>query len=75
MAEHGVGMVVGVRGAAEALVGAAQAGGAEALFVTSADEAGEWMKANVRAGDAVLLKGSRGVRLERALAVLGNGSV
>jgi UDP-N-acetylmuramoyl-tripeptide--D-alanyl-D-alanine ligase len=75
MAEHGVHMVVGVRGAAEALVGAAQAGGAEAVFVASADEAGEWLKANVRAGDAVLLKGSRGVRLERALAVWGNGSV
>src|ERR1700677_1298189 len=43
---------VGVRGAAEALVGAAQAGGAEAVFVASADEAGEWLKANVRAGDA-----------------------
>jgi UDP-N-acetylmuramoyl-tripeptide--D-alanyl-D-alanine ligase len=72
MAERGVGMVVGVRGAAEALVGAAKAGGTEAVFVSSADEAGEWMKANVRAGDAVLLKGSRGVRLERALAVLGS---
>jgi UDP-N-acetylmuramoyl-tripeptide--D-alanyl-D-alanine ligase len=74
MAERGVGMVVGVRGAAEALVGAALAGGAEGVFVPSAEEAGKWMKANVRAGDAVLLKGSRGVRLERALAVLGNGS-
>jgi UDP-N-acetylmuramoyl-tripeptide--D-alanyl-D-alanine ligase len=74
MAERGVGMVVGVRGVAEALVGAAKAGGTEAVFVTSADEAGEWMKANVRAGDAVLLKASRGVRLERALAVLGSAS-
>jgi len=75
MAERGVGMVVGVRGVAEAMVSAAQEGGAEALFVAGADEAGEWMKANVRAGDAVLLKASRGVRLERALAVLGDGSV
>ena len=75
MAERGVGMVVGVRGAAKAMVGAAQTGGAEAVFVASAEEAGEWMKANVRAGDAVLLKASRGVRLERALAVLGDGSV
>jgi UDP-N-acetylmuramoyl-tripeptide--D-alanyl-D-alanine ligase len=75
MAERGVGMVVGVRGAAKALVGAAQEGGAEALFVASADEAGEWMKANVKGGDAVLLKGSRGVRLERALMALGDGSV
>jgi UDP-N-acetylmuramoyl-tripeptide--D-alanyl-D-alanine ligase len=70
MAERGVGIVVGVRGVAEALVGAARAGGAEAVFVDSAEEAGEWMKANVRAGDAVLLKASRGVRLERALASL-----
>jgi UDP-N-acetylmuramoyl-tripeptide--D-alanyl-D-alanine ligase len=75
MAERGVGMLVGVRGVAEAMVSAAQEGGAEALFVAGADEAGEWMKANVRAGDAVLLKASRGVRLERALAVLGDGSV
>jgi UDP-N-acetylmuramoyl-tripeptide--D-alanyl-D-alanine ligase len=75
MAERGVGMVVGVRGAAEAMVGAARAGGAEAVFVASADEAGEWMKANVRAGDVVLLKASRGVRLERSLVVLGDGSV
>src|ERR1700722_7843809 len=75
MAERGVGIVVGVRGVAEALVGAAQEGGAEAVFVASAEEAGEWMKGNVRAGDAVLLNGSRGVRLERALAVLGEGSV
>jgi UDP-N-acetylmuramoyl-tripeptide--D-alanyl-D-alanine ligase len=75
MAERGVGIVVGVRGATEALVGAAQERGAQALFLASAEEAGEWMKANVRAGDAVLLKGSRGVRLERALAVLGDDSV
>ncbi len=70
MAERGVSAVVGVRGAAEALVGAALAGGAEAVFLLNAEEAGEWMKRNLRAGDAVLLKGSRGVRLERALAVL-----
>ena len=70
MAERGVDVVVGVRGAAEALVGAALAGGAEAVFVNSAREAGDWMKANIRKGDAVLLKASRGVRLEQALTVL-----
>jgi len=75
MVQRGIGMVVGVRGAAKALVDAAQTGGAAAVFVGSAEEAGEWMKANVRAGDAVLLKASRGVRLERALTVLGDGSV
>ena len=71
MKERGVDFVLGVRGAAEAAVEAARAAGAEALFVTSPEEAGEWLLANVRASDVVLLKASRGVRLERALAVLG----
>jgi UDP-N-acetylmuramoyl-tripeptide--D-alanyl-D-alanine ligase len=70
MAERGVGVVVGVRGAARELVEAARAGGVEAVFVDGAEVAGEWLKDNVRAGDAVLLKGSRGVRLERALRFL-----
>ena len=70
MAERGVGVVVGVRGSAKALVEAARTGGVEAVFVDGAEAAGAWLKDNVRAGDAVLLKGSRGVRLERALGVL-----
>jgi UDP-N-acetylmuramoyl-tripeptide--D-alanyl-D-alanine ligase len=70
MAERGVSMVVGVRGAAGALVAAAKAGGLKAVFVADAVAAGEWLQANVRTGDAVLLKASRGVRLERALVGL-----
>ena len=70
MAERGVDIVVGVRGLAASLVDAVKGAGAEALFVASPDEAGAWLKQNVRAGDAVLLKASRGVRLERALAAL-----
>ncbi len=46
-------------------------GGGEAGYVESAEEAGEWMRGNVREGDVVLLKASRGVRLERALEGLG----
>ena len=74
MAEHGVEFVLGVRGVAEAMVGGAKTGGVEALFVASPEEAGEWLVANVRAGDVVLLKASRGVRLEKALTVVAKGS-
>jgi UDP-N-acetylmuramoyl-tripeptide--D-alanyl-D-alanine ligase len=74
MAEHGVDFVLGVRGVAEAMVGAAKGGGIEGLFVAGPEEAGEWLVANVRAGDVVLLKASRGVRLEKALTVIAAGS-
>ena len=74
MAEHGVDFVLGVRGVAEAMVGGAKTGGVEALFVANPEEAGEWLVANVREGDVVLLKASRGVRLENALAVIADGS-
>ncbi|WP_263383934.1 UDP-N-acetylmuramoyl-tripeptide--D-alanyl-D-alanine ligase [Granulicella arctica] len=70
MAERGINVVIGVRGAAESLVDAARLAGVEALFFATPEEAGGWMQANLMPGDAVLLKGSRGVRLERALAVL-----
>ena len=70
MVERGVTVVVGVRGVAEELARAAREDGAAAVFVADADAAGEWLRENVRPGDAVLLKASRGVRLERALAEL-----
>ncbi|MGD0444920.1 MAG: UDP-N-acetylmuramoyl-tripeptide--D-alanyl-D-alanine ligase [Edaphobacter sp.] len=72
MVEHGVDFVLGVRGMAEALAVAAKRLGGEALFVAGPDDAGEWLVANVRAGDVVLLKASRGVRLEKALAVVAD---
>jgi UDP-N-acetylmuramoyl-tripeptide--D-alanyl-D-alanine ligase len=74
MAERGVDIVVGVRGTAEALVGAALVGGTEAVFVAGAEEAGAWLLANVRVGDVVLLKASRGVRLERALTAIAEAT-
>jgi UDP-N-acetylmuramoyl-tripeptide--D-alanyl-D-alanine ligase len=70
MAERGVQIVIGVRGAASAIVQAAKQAGAEALFASSPAEARQWMQANVRPGDALLLKASRGVRLEQALQAL-----
>jgi UDP-N-acetylmuramoyl-tripeptide--D-alanyl-D-alanine ligase len=66
-AASGIDVVVGVRGNAEFLAQAAREGGAEAMFVASPQEAGEWLKSEVREGDAVLLKASRGVGLEKAL--------
>ena len=65
MRARGVDVVVAVRGHAAAL--AAAAGGE---FVATPEEAGAWMRENLRPGDAVLLKASRGVRLEKALATL-----
>jgi UDP-N-acetylmuramoyl-tripeptide--D-alanyl-D-alanine ligase len=70
MAERKVDVVLGVRGMAAALVEAAQRGGVHALFFEDPETAGEWMRDEVRAGDVVLLKASRGVRLERALESL-----
>ena len=66
----GVDMVVGVRGLAAELVEGAKSVGVAAEFVSTPEEAGEWLRGNLRAGDVVLLKASRGVRLERALAGL-----
>lgn len=69
-AAAGIQIVVGVRGQAQHLVDAARQGGAEALFVETPEAAGEWMREHLEPGDAVLLKGSRGVKLERALEAL-----
>ena len=71
MAERGISKVLGIRGAAAALVSGAVAAGGDAAFLTTPEEAGAWMRSNLRPGDAVLLKASRGVRLEKALAELG----
>ncbi|MBI2678355.1 MAG: UDP-N-acetylmuramoyl-tripeptide--D-alanyl-D-alanine ligase [Candidatus Koribacter versatilis] len=61
-------MLIGVRGAAKKIVEGAHAGGLiSAEYVETPEAAGEWLASTVRAGDAVLLKASRGVRLERAL--------
>jgi UDP-N-acetylmuramoyl-tripeptide--D-alanyl-D-alanine ligase len=69
-AEAGVDVVIGVRGLAKELVAAAKARGVAAEFVESPEQAGAWLHENLREGDVVLLKASRGVRLERALEAL-----
>jgi len=69
-AAAGIDIVIGVRGKAKEIVDAALKAGAEALFVETPEAAGVWLREHLHAGDAVLLKASRGVRLERALDVL-----
>jgi UDP-N-acetylmuramoyl-tripeptide--D-alanyl-D-alanine ligase len=64
----GIDLVIGVRGNAQYIVEGARQGGALALFLPSPLEAGNWLQAEIRGGDAVLLKASRGVGLERALS-------
>lgn len=66
-AEAEIDMVVGVRGNAEHLAAAACAGGVASLFLPDAEAAGLWLKKNLREGDVALVKGSRGVHLEKAI--------
>jgi UDP-N-acetylmuramoyl-tripeptide--D-alanyl-D-alanine ligase len=70
IAEKGIDVLVGVRGLAEKMVEAAKQKGMRAEFVANADAAGEWLARETRDGDVVLLKASRGVKLEKALEPL-----
>jgi len=67
VAEKKVDALVGVRGLARAMVESAAGAGVRAEFVSTPEEAGEWLARETRDGDVVLLKGSRGVKLEKAL--------
>jgi UDP-N-acetylmuramoyl-tripeptide--D-alanyl-D-alanine ligase len=60
-------VLIGVRGLARSMVEAAQKAGMQAEFVETPEEAGVWLAQNARHGDVVLMKASRGVKLERAL--------
>jgi UDP-N-acetylmuramoyl-tripeptide--D-alanyl-D-alanine ligase len=67
MGKRKIDIVVGVRGLARELVEAARSAGVRAEFVASAEDAGAWLARETQPGDVVLLKGSRGVKLEKAL--------
>jgi UDP-N-acetylmuramoyl-tripeptide--D-alanyl-D-alanine ligase len=62
-----VDLLIGVRGAARAMVEAARQAGVEAEFFEDPADAGDRARQVARPGDAVLFKGSRGVRVEEAL--------
>lgn len=66
----GVDAVIGVRGLASEIVEGARSLGVSAEFVESPGEAAVWLEQNLRKGDVVLLKGSRGVHLERTIEAL-----
>jgi UDP-N-acetylmuramoyl-tripeptide--D-alanyl-D-alanine ligase len=67
LGEKKIDVLVGVRGLAQAMVDGARGSGARAEFVATPEEAGEWLAREARDGDVVLLKASRGVKLEKAL--------
>jgi UDP-N-acetylmuramoyl-tripeptide--D-alanyl-D-alanine ligase len=69
-AARGVDLLIGVQGEARAMVEAAREAGlgpGAALYFEDAAEAGGFARQAARPGDAALFKGSRGVRMERAL--------
>jgi UDP-N-acetylmuramoyl-tripeptide--D-alanyl-D-alanine ligase len=59
--------LLGVQGQSQQMVEAARQAGMQAQFVATPEEAGEWLAREARDGDVVLMKASRGVKLERAL--------
>jgi UDP-N-acetylmuramoyl-tripeptide--D-alanyl-D-alanine ligase len=63
-AEHGIDLVIGVHGSARTLVDAA---GGDARFFEEPTAAGDFVRSIARPGDAILFKGSRGIRMELAL--------
>lgn len=69
-AAAGLDMVLGVQGNARNLAAAACSGGVASLFLADAEAAGRWLATNLAPGDVVLIKGSRGVHLERAIEIL-----
>ena len=73
VAQGGIDVLVGVRGAASYVVAEALKAGMThdaALFFENPVEAGEFVRREARQGDAILFKGSRGTRVEKALEAL-----
>ncbi len=73
IAQHKIDLLIGARGMAKEIVnGALAAGMAEknTFFAPSCELAAQWLIDNIRKGDLVLIKGSRGVRTELILDAL-----
>jgi UDP-N-acetylmuramoyl-tripeptide--D-alanyl-D-alanine ligase len=77
-AESRVDLLIGVQGQAESLIaGAIEVGlsPGKARFFPDARQAGEFCRAALKAGDVVLVKGSRAVRLEAVIELLRSSPV
>ena len=66
-AKAGIDLIVGVSGDAKFLTAAAKAAGCATQYFETPEQAGDWLRGEARRGDVVLLKASRGIKLERAL--------
>jgi UDP-N-acetylmuramoyl-tripeptide--D-alanyl-D-alanine ligase len=72
-AQSGAALIVGVQGEARSVLDGAREAGVEderLKFASDSAEAGELVSRFVRSGDVVLIKGSRGVKLELVLSAL-----
>jgi UDP-N-acetylmuramoyl-tripeptide--D-alanyl-D-alanine ligase len=70
VADSGINVLIGIRGAARHMVDAALLAGLRtgaAFFLDDPKEAGRLARSLAQPGDAILFKGSRGVRVELAL--------
>ena len=71
LAASGIDVLYGVRGLARNLIEGAQVNGLKDVkFFADSNEAGEFLASEIRAGDLVLVKGSRGVRTENVIEKL-----
>ena len=71
IAETGIDLLIGVRGLARQMVDGAKAAGLNnAEFALDSETAGEMLLREIRKGDVILIKGSRGVRTERVIEKL-----
>jgi UDP-N-acetylmuramoyl-tripeptide--D-alanyl-D-alanine ligase len=71
LASSGIDFLIGIRGLAKDLVEGAKANNLrETEFFNSSDEAGEFLVNQIKTGDLVLVKGSRGVKTEKVIEKL-----
>ena len=78
MAQRGVDLLVAVQGDASYFVkGSVEAGmaAARAHFFPTTEEAGQFCRRITESGDVILVKGSRGVYLEKLIELLRSGEV